>query len=170
MEINKILSPSARTENNRMSDCKHCWIREETFGAQAELLLPAKFLCATDSNLTAAFRLSRRRTSSSSIRANVSACRLGRKAGRPIITEALGNIGANGLATRVRGMMLMMPSVRIAAAWCASNSVNSVETPSFTSETKRGNTLHGSVRHSNPSLARRERQSSRNCVAGNLSY
>ena len=32
---------------------------------------------------------------------------------------------------------------RIAAAWCASNSVKSVETPSFTSETKRGNTLNG---------------------------
>ena len=95
------------------------------------------------SALTAAFHFPRRRTSSSSIRAKVLACGLGRKAERPIITTALGNIGANGRATRVRGMMLRMPSVRIAAARCASNSVNNVERPSFTSETKRGKTPNG---------------------------
>src|SRR6266436_1593572 len=125
------------------------WCFIERFQSSGESLLaaqadfPAEFLCKTDSNLTAAFRPSRRRTSSSSIRANASAFGLGRKAGRPIITSAVGNMGVNGLATKVRGMIVMMPSVRIAAARCASNSVNNVERPSFTIETKRGKMRNG---------------------------
>src|SRR5690606_37307999 len=85
----------------------------------------------------------RRRTSSISKRANISAWVLGHKSGRPIIAATQGNFGANGLATSVGGRIPAIPSRRMAAAFRASNSTRRVENLSFTRETKRGEIAKG---------------------------
>jgi len=57
-----------------------------------------------------------RATSSRSNRAKVSACGLGRTAGRPSFTETAESAGENRRVTSVRGMIFATPSARIAAA------------------------------------------------------
>ncbi len=81
--------------------------------------------------------------SSRNIRAKVSACGLGRTAGRPIRTGVSASAGAKGRLTSERGIMCATPSARIAAARCASRAANSGVTPSFSSAMNCGATPKG---------------------------